>query len=348
MNNMNNYSILLFEYSWSDIDFQKNNVSGTSFISKLLMKEYQDKYDVYYCVPVNVILDDELTNINVLKYDAEDFIDKCLNIHNIKLIINTHNNIHPIIEQLKKTINSKYLFIKHFYSFACGYNQQVYDMYDKIITVIDDISDNENKIFFINNPYNQIYNNIDISSLSKDHSIICTYGNTRTNGNWDYLLNTIFPNVKKRIHDVKIKFCYPNYDGISIHNSDDFIKYGSLSENELKNKLLETPVSFRTYDINEASPIGQLHEILCGCFTISSFKDGMRNNVTDEFYTKYSTKDKSDDEIVSLICDVILNYDNYVNDLIKNQVWLYSNRSVTQIMNKYKNIINNLIHNDNK
>ena len=94
MNNMNKDSILFFEYSWSDIDFQKNNVSGTSFISKLLMKEYQDKYNVYYCTSVNVILDDELVNVNFLKYDSEDFIDKCLNIHNIKLIINTHNNNH--------------------------------------------------------------------------------------------------------------------------------------------------------------------------------------------------------------------------------------------------------------
>ena len=345
---MNKKSILLFEYSWSDIDFQKNNISGTTFISKLLMKEYLKEYNIYYCAPVNVILDDELTNVNVLKYDSEDFIDKCLNIPNIKLIINTHNNIHSIIGQLKKTINSKYLYIKHFYSYACGYNQQVYDMYDKIITVIDDISDNDNKIHFVPNPYNQIYDNINICSLKKDHSIICTYGNTRTNGNWNYLLNTIFPNVMKRIPDVKIKFCYPSYDGVTLNKSDDYIVYGSLSHEDLKTVLLKTPVAFRIYDTNESCGIGQMHELLCGCFTISSFKDGMRNNVTNEFYTKYSTKDKSDDEIVNLICDIILNYDKYVDDLVKNQLWLYSNRNTIQIMNKYKNIINNLITDDDK
>ena len=346
---MKNKSILLFEYSWRNIDFITDNISGTMQINKILMKEYLPYYHIYYCVPhdVNVNLDNDLKNVNIIHID-NNFINIIKTIPNIQLIINTNYNFHSIVKEIYSMDNNiKCLFFKHLYNNGT-FNEDIYNLYHKIITVINDITDinNDNKIEFILNPYNPLYDNIDLHNIQKDHSVIIDYGDSRTSSNWDYLCNEIYQKLKNIIPDIKFKFCFPTYDGICIDFTKypDFKSFGSLSEKNVKLQLLQTPVVFRIYDCWEACPISNLNELLCGTFIISTFKDGMKNNVTEKFYNKYSCKNKSTDEIVELMADVILNYDKYINDLIYEQQYIYNNRSIKQTLPKYKKIIDSLLY----
>ena len=332
-------NILIIEKNWVPISFIKNNISGTTYINKLIMEIYHNDYNIYYCTSCDVEFNDRLSNINHIKYDFDNLnllINQVKNI-NFQLCIFTSDNQQEIIKELHKYCNiNKYLLINHF-----PYWIEESTLYNKVIAVYKH-NNFKNKYVYIHNPFNKSYENINLNNIQKDHSIILCCGKIKISDNEINRLINISSLVRKQIPNFCIKLCYPQYD-YNDTIGDFIINLGSLSHEELQNELLKTPISYRIYDFIESCSIGSMFEAICGCLILSNFHDGMNNNFLSEYINKYNCKNKSDEEISKLIIDIILNYDKYKNDIISNQQYIYNNFFEYIIIKQYKKEIDELL-----